>query len=253
MVLVAQKPSIQLEGSPIKTEISRIVYEDLVNSNSKYLNVDQQSLVLKRSFFKNNKQVRNVMRFNASFAGSEVTIELCHDEPIRAKEKNKSIVIILESPHIDEYDNNPEKLIPIAPAQGQMGKKIERNIESLIQQLQLFDVIEEQLLYRIIIMNAVNFQTSLYHIHQKNLNNYYRELRDKVWVKMWSELPQTKPDFLKQIASLKKNSILINACPKSLKPFINQELLPFSERYALFESNHPSSTEVWTKSLFKIN
>ncbi|MCP1144499.1 hypothetical protein [Lysinibacillus endophyticus] len=253
MVIITQKSSIQLEGYSIKTEISKIVFEDLKNSGSKYIVVDQENILLKKSFFKNNKQVLNVIRYKGCFDGSHVNIEQCNDEEIRAKDKNKSIVIMLEAPHIDEYEPNVEKLTPIAPAQGQTGKKIERNIESLIHFLNLFNVIEENHEYRIIIMNAISVQTSLYHIHQKNMNNAYRELRDKVWIKMWSEIPQMKDNFLKQIASLKKNSIIINACPKSLKPFINQELLPYAERYALFESNHPSSTEIWTKSLFKIN
>lgn len=256
MIGISQKPSIQLEGSPIKTEINKMVYEDLVNSDSKYIVVNQQNqqILLKKSFFKNNKQVQNVIRYIGLFDGSQVTVENYSNEEIHSKyKKSKSIVIILESPHIDEYEANVEKLTPIAPAQGQTGKKIERHIDSLMYLLSLFNVIEEQHMYRIIIMNAISYQTSLYHIHKQNMNNAYRELRDKVWMKMWSEIPQIKSDFLQQISSLKKHSIIINACPKSLKPFVNQELLPYAERYSLFECNHPSSTEIWTKSLFKMN
>jgi len=175
------------------------------------------------------------------------------DEVIDTNFKNKTIAIILESPHIDEYEQSKEKLVPIGAAQGQTGKKIERSIEDLIEALKNYDVIEELHKYRVILINAVNFQTSLHFIHEKPMNNYYRELRDKMWLKMWTEIPQIKSEFTKQFETLKKDSIIINACPKSLKPLINQELIAFANRFSLFESNHPSSTEIWTKSLFKLN
>ncbi|MBD8025118.1 hypothetical protein H9636_00475 [Ureibacillus sp. Re31] len=262
-----QKSSIQLEGYPMTTEISDAVYDDLVKSNRKYLNVDEekQTITIKRSFFKKNKQVQNVTRFFVELNGEEVVIKTpqkknnlvsnsnFEDDLIIHNYKNKSIMIILESPHIDEYEQNNEKLTPIGAAQGQTGKKIEKNLSQLIRTLNQFQVIEEQHQYRVIIMNAVHFQTSLHFIHEKAMNNYYRELRDKIWVKMWTEIPQIKNDFINQLESLKKDSILINACPKSLKPFINQEFIPYVSKFHLFESNHPTSTEIWTKSLFKLN
>lgn len=262
-----QKSSIQLEGYPINTEISETVYDDLVKSNSKYLNVDKekQVITLKRSFFKKNKQVQNVTRFFVELNDDKILIETpqmknslvsnsnFEDDLITSNYKNKTIAIILESPHIDEYEQNKEKLTPIGAAQGLTGKKIEKNMNQLIRTLNEYQVIEEQHKYRVIIINAVHYQTSLHFIHEKAMNNNYRELRDKIWVKMWTEMPQIKNDFLKQIETLKKDSILINACPKSLKPFINQEFIPYASKFHLFESNHPTSTEIWTKSLFKLN
>ena len=265
--LVKQKAGITLEGYPIQTEISDVVYEDLIKSKSKYIILDEEknTIKLKRSFFKKNKQVENVTRFYVELSGDQITIETpskknelvldshFFDDVVDTNYKDKTIAILLESPHIDEYEINTEKLIPIGAAQGQTGKKIEKSIESLILALNDHRVLEEQHKYRVIIINAVNFQTSLHFIHEKPMNNYYRELRDKMWQKMWIEIPQVKSDFTKHLDSLKKDSILINACPKSLKPFINQELISFANRFSLFESNHPSSTEIWTNSLFKLN
>lgn len=267
ITLVKQKCAIALEGYPIQTEISDIVYEDFVASKSKYilLNEEKNEITLKRSFFKKNKQVPNVTRFFVENNGDEITIDApaeknelvvqsdFSDDVIDTNYKNKTIAIILESPHIDEYEQNREKLIPIGAAQGQTGKKIEKSIESLILALKEYQVLEEQHKYRVIIINAVNYQTSLHFIHEKPMNNNYRELRDKIWLKMWTEIPHIKLDFLRQLDLLKKDSILINACPKSLKPLINQELIQYANRFSLFESNHPSSTEIWTKSLFKLN
>lgn len=267
LTLISQKPSITLEGYPILTEISDVVYKDLIASNSKYILLDEEknTIILKRSFFKKNKQVQNVTRFFAEVSMNDLIIESpaekneqvsnsgFADEVIDTNFKNKTIAIILESPHIDEYEQSKEKLVPIGAAQGQTGKKIERSIEDLIEALKNYNVIEELHKYRVILINAVNFQTSLHFIHEKPMNNYYRELRDKMWLKMWTEIPQIKSEFTKQLETLKKDSIIINACPKSLKPLINQELIAFANRFSLFESNHPSSTEIWTKSLFKLN
>lgn len=267
MIALKQKPSIQLEGYPIFTEISDFVYEQLANSNSKYVQIDPstQTITIKRSFFKKNKQVQNVTRFfieaneedvviHSPIKNNDILLNSSFDDAlIESNYKNKTIAIILESPHIDEYESNTDKLTPIGPAQGQTGKKIEKNIDKLIARLKEFNILEDNHNYRIIILNAVNFQTSLHFIHEKPLNNYYRELRDKIWIKMWSEVPQIKNEFLKQIESLKKDSIIINACPKSLKPFINIELIQNTNKHYLFESNHPTSTENWVDSLYKMN
>lgn len=267
VTLIAKKPAITLEGYPIQTEISDVVYGDLIASNSKYILLDEKTntITLKKSFFKKNKQVQNVTRFFVELSGDQLTIvspaeksglvssSSFEDDIIESNYKNKTIAIILESPHIDEYEKSQDKLVPISAAQGQTGKKIDKSIDKLIFALNHYEVIEQQHKYRVILINAVSFQTSLHFIHEKPMNNYYRELRDKMWLKMWSEIPQTKSDFTKQLVSLKRDSILINACPKSLKPFINQELLQFTDQFCLFESNHPSSTEVWTESLFKLN
>lgn len=258
------KPSIQLEGYPILTEISESVYEDLVNSSSKYLVADETNRIIsiKKSFFKKNKQVPNVTRYIAKLNEDGVFIDSPRrhsslqssqfEDDLMVSSKMKTIAIILESPHVDEYTSVNDKLIPIAPAQGQIGKKIETNLEKLILYLSSQFVIKENDLYRIVIINAIPFQTSLHYIHQKLMDNSYRELRDKVWMKMWGEISSIKSDFNEMIGTLKKDSILINACPKSIKPFIHQELVDFKHKYFLFESNHPSSTEPWVKSLFQL-
>lgn len=267
VTIINNKPGIQLEGFPFTTEISELVYNDLVNSQNRYITIDNNSktITLKRSFFKKNKQVQNVTRFFVQLVDEAVNIEFpskknplvfnssYEDEIIDPNDKNKTISIILEAPHIDEYEKNIEKLTPIGAAQGIVGKKIGKNMDSFILTLKEFGVIEENQIYRVNLINAVNYQTSLHFIHEKPMNNPYRELRDKIWIKMWTEIPQTRMDFTKLIENLKKGSIIVNACPKSLKPLINQQLIPFAERIHLFESNHPTSTELWTKSLFKLN
>lgn len=63
--ITAQKPSIQLEGYPIYTEISDIVYEQLVNSNNKYVQIDSSahSITIKRSFFKKINKYKTSLVF----------------------------------------------------------------------------------------------------------------------------------------------------------------------------------------------
>lgn len=242
------KPSIQLEDYPLLTEISEQVYKQLMSSPSKYLYFDEikRSITIKKAFFKKNKQIPNVVRYLAQVNESDIHIHQAkryplldasqfEDDIMAFSPKLKTIAIILESPHVDEYTLREEKLIPIAAAQGTIGRKIEANIEKLLWNLKRESLLKDEL-YRIVIMNAIPYQTSLYHIHQKNMDNSFRELRDKIWIKMWSEISSIRNEFNKQINSFKKDSILINSCTKSIKPFINQELVRLQHKFFLLES-----------------
>lgn len=134
-----------------------------------------------------------------------------------------------------------------------IGKKIDQNVEQLISHLYDQQLIQENELYRICIILPVPYQTSLLSIHEKKVNNFYRELRDKIWLKMWSEIDGVKQSFHQTLKCCKKNSIFINACTKSIKPFITNELYQYHHKYFLMEINYPSSTTNWVDSLFLIN
>lgn len=133
---INMKPSIQLEGFNFSTEINYQVYEDFIKTNNKYLTVDERKrlITIRKSFFKQNKQVENVTRYYTVINGSKITIKTPEkhskffqsaysDTFVKLDEKVRTIGIILESPHIDEYYIEDTKLIPIAPAQGIIGKK----------------------------------------------------------------------------------------------------------------------------------
>lgn len=266
LIATNTKPSIQLEGNQFSTEINHQVYEDFLNLKNKYIVIDhsRQLITIRKSFFKQNKQVQNVTRYYAMVKNSEIDIKkpakhstFIHsaysDTFVNENEKVKTIGLILESPHIDEYSLEDTKLVPIAPAQGIIGKKIDQNIKPLIQHLFHQRLIEENEVYRICIFFPIPYQTSLFSIHEKKLDNSYRELRDKIWLKMWLEIEELKQSFHRTLKSCKKNSILINACTKSIKPFITKELYPYHNKFLLMEINHPTSTSNWVDSLFLIN
>lgn len=223
--IIQQKPSIQLEGYPILTEINEVVYEDLLKSQSKYVEFDSSRpiIVLRRSFFKRNKEMQHITRYFVEMIEGQLRISKPKnkhltltssrfmDDAVSPTYKEKTIAIILEAPHIDEYVSDSKKLIPIAPAQGQTGRKIDTHLEGLLYQ------------------------------------------RDKVWMKMWFEIPSVKQEFSQLLQSFKKDSILINACTKSLKPYITKELINVQDHFQLFETSHPSSTEHWIESIYKLN
>lgn len=263
---IQQKPSIQLEGYPILTEINSIVYEDLLKSQSKYVDFDsvKSIITLKRSFFKRNKEMQHITRYFVEMNDGQLLVSQPKnkhltvadskyiDDAVSPTYKEKTIAIILEAPHMDEYVSDSKKLIPIAPAQGQIGRKIDAQLENLLNQLKMLCTgFHEK--YRIVIIHPVPYQTSLHFIHRKQLNNYYRELRDKVWLKMWFEVPSVKQEFSLLLQSFNKDSILINACTKSLKPYVNEELIKVQDRFQLFETCHPSSSESWIESIYKLN
>lgn len=70
---------------------------------------------------------------------------------------------------------------------------------------------------------------------------------------MWSKFEKIKQSFHQTLQACKKNSIMINACTKSIKPFITNELYPYHKKFYLIEMNHPTSTTDWINSLFIIN
>lgn len=261
------KASIQLEGCRLLTEISKNVYEDLKASNSQYITVDIENNIIgiKKSFLKKNKQVQNVTRYFVQFVNGEMIIQSPNsinekspnssfqDDIIKSNWNNKTIAILLESPHVDEYEVDSVKLKPIAPAQGLIGKRIETNLKLLLKALANDYMLEENHLYRILIIHAIPLQASLHFIHGKSLNNHYRELRDKIWLKMWMEIPELKKNFSHLISSFKEKSIIVNACPKSIKPFIHEELVQKQKKYILLECSHPSSTEPWNQSVYRLN
>jgi len=122
------------------------------------------------------------------------------------------VALILESPHIDEYSTN---YMPIRPANGQTGQRIEEHIVEKIEELL---GLSSGTIYQIYIMNPVQYQSSCYHELQRYGNNEKqlslrtsygaKKCRNDVWKALFSRL---KKDFIHRLLSYQPNYIL-NAC-----------------------------------------
>lgn len=157
------------------------------------------------------------------------------DKSVEIDKKYKTIVLILESPHEHEYGSNKE---PIAPAQGQTGKGIEKNILVVINEIMNLqkDLLEKEK-YRLIICNPIQYQTSLYMYHGMKLQDDYKTLRNQCWREIWRQ-QSIKDDFQNRM-DLYNPSLIINACTSSLQDYITNYLK--SNNYSnIYTTYHPS-------------
>ena len=84
----------------------------------------------------------------------------------------KKIALVLESPHIKEFDEGGKG---IKPAQGHTGYSLKENLPDLIKQIGLPKELHG--VYKMQIINAIQYQTSL------GLNTEI--FRDRIWLNCW--------------------------------------------------------------------
>ena len=136
-----------------------------------------------------------------------------------------TVVVVLESPHADEYVNGDVNS-RIAPAQGVTGC----NMDRLLAHALCADAIVEAGLHvannsRVVIANPVQFQTSLWCIHGGRLefegqNLNWRTLRDAVWKTLWMELNN---DFAVRLKGYRP-TLILNCCTAKLQPEVTRWL-----------------------------
>ena len=94
-----------------------------------------------------------------------------------------NLVLILESPHKDEF--SPAGF-PLRPANGITGTKINNLLAKHVQYIPGLTLSKSKV-YCVWIVNAIQYQTSAYHqLHTiSGYSDYWRSLRDKVFKTMW--------------------------------------------------------------------
>lgn len=142
----------------------------------------------------------------------------------------KTIVIILESPHANEYKNS----CFINPALWTTGEKLQNYFEKLIKKL---DLNSGQ--YRIILMESIQYQCSL------GIQPLDENIRDLVFSEIWN-LKEIKEDFSNRLFSYHPD-IILNLCTKGknkkelrelVQDFINS--LYKNKKVKLYRGGHPS-------------
>lgn len=109
------------------------------------------------------------------------------------------LILILESPHLDEFDKNGE---PIGPANGDTGCMIREHIATIFSKYTN---------YHLILMNAIPFQCS-WGVAPKHF-------RDGVFAKAWGNNAIGKNFFEDRLGKLLekligKNVVIVNACTR---------------------------------------
>jgi len=163
-----------------------------------------------------------------------------------------NIVLLLESPHKDEY-NNGNIADPEAPGRGATGRNIDRCLATVLLHIQEIEAGLIGLGCHVVISNPIQFQTSLHAIHGKSLDeNEWKTLRDNVWRTLWEE-EHIKQCFRARLRTYYPK-VIINACtghlekPDSLKSLVNRFFQEEEElrNVPLYAVTHPSS---WRGSL----
>ncbi|BBE30556.1 hypothetical protein OSSY52_06970 [Tepiditoga spiralis] len=192
-------------------------YKELLDKNL----VKKNELNLK--LFTKDKKVQDVWRYNYIPEKGVINNKTSdfnskfNDKKIPLDIKN-SIILLLESPHKDEYQKN--NFIPIAPAQGATGRAIEkfkdRNSSKTLKYLTIEDLLKKTNIIEkspILLVNPVQYQASLGSFTKK-LN---KNLRNNLWKSLFNEL---KNDFISRI-TIYKPLLIINGCTNDLKDEVN--------------------------------
>ena len=228
------------------------------------------NVVLVKNFFEENKRIYDVSRYyiregicrvfhdgrycicddsyitpHCDLSGQQIYHGDIHEQDLgqHLQEQPGSIVLLLESPHKEEYGENlTDRRAPAASRSG-TGGNIDRCLDTVLMHIQL----ETGLIAprcHVVISNPVQFQTSLHAAlrdeHRKKLN---KKLRDNVWLTLWAE-PYIQQCFRSRLGRYHPKMI-INACTSNLKPCVTSCVEEWNHGrnpvVPLYEVPHPAS------------
>lgn len=156
------------------------------------------------------------------------------------------ILIILESPHYDEYDTITHQAN--GPAFGTTGNLFEKYFLKILNNSNV--VLDKNLIYDIVFINSVQYQAS------QGMKPLKPLTRDKNWLSFWYK--GFNADLCKRICTYSRNTIVINMCTYGQNVLHDrvQCVLKCAYRkhvgntYNLYQSNHPSTW--WMRKRRKI-
>ncbi|MEX3743551.1 hypothetical protein [Lysinibacillus xylanilyticus] len=200
-----------------------------------------QVLKLNNDVFSLNRKVKDQLRFIITPTGEIYDSSVKNLENI---DNSLKILMILESPHKDEYYYS-YGYYSIRPANGKTGKKIKKHIKQVLSNIKKlneansFEYCEKYI--EIVIMNRICYQTSLGSYYSEKLR---KPLRNNIFKVLWEE-ENIQKDFKERLLKQKVH-LVINACTKEVDEddcyfsnFILDVLKKNNRNTLLFESRHP--------------
>lgn len=151
--------------------------------------------------------------------------------------KTKNIVIVLESPHKEEFRDQHN----ILPALGTTGRNLQRQFEKIFDEDLAIDLDQE---YSVILVNAIQYQCS----NGDGMKDH-RERTNEVWTYFWKNAGEES--FIQRVTSYHPE-IIINGCTGKIEQegnikFLLQGVIDKNFKQSLrYSSPHPSS--LWFKS-----
>ena len=126
---------------------------------------------------------------------------------------DQTLVLLLESPHEKEYANGCIDR-PLVPALGTTGRNIRDYLIPIIRNCNhLYNLLEPEVMVRVIIANPIQFQCSLKSVIQyRNAHDKqeWKQVRNVVWKALWNR-EAIQRDFRERLINYHPDFI-INAC-----------------------------------------
>lgn len=221
--------------------------EKLFQVSSPYLDNTGDELVVKKSFFSDERVVRDAYRYDLRFQNGRwrFTVPGGHAlakfssnqfgrEPERRPNQN---LLLLESPHKDEYAAQ----VAAGPALGASGRNIfvyfPTHVLPILMSLGL--ELDRENAYSFCLVNPVQYQASLVDIHKESL---VKNLRDKVWMALW---PECRKEFIDRLERYEA-AIIVNGCTSTVKVELRGLLSSLRPAAQRFEVTHPAA---WQNAL----
>ena len=212
--------------------------------------------------FKRDKRVEDAWRYVVRVQGGTVAVPLSTapgkhlmnskftDLKARYAVGKNIILLLLESPHVDEYLYQGGILAPVAPAQRDASGGAGHAIREYLNQV--LDKLTPNLPdgdYALVIANPVPYHCSLSwlgsaptetgRLKPKALNSTEgRRVRNHVWKQLW-KLDFIRQDFLDRCA-LYQPFVILNCCTDELRDDVSRLLCENGFGQSLFTTKHPS-------------
>lgn len=126
--------------------------------------------------------------------------------------KIQKLALILESPHINEYQ--PNSFIPIGPARGTKHGTAGYSIDHYLVNRPWIQGLHKQFVYEVYIMNSIQYQCSAVN-YISTLTKMDAQLRNNIFEKMWNfkqnNIFYFKNDLINRICSYMPDK-LVNCC-----------------------------------------
>ncbi len=243
---------LPIKNDFLEVEIKQKVYDKIKKNKSMLENKGIAKIRCTKIEITKFPKVSDVCRYKIKKCGNNISVtpfktsdyssKKFKDKKVSKYQKKPVILLILESPHKDEYDDN---FNPIVPANGKTGNNIEKSLVdvlTLIENKNCF--LKNGVTYYLIISNPVPYQTSLYYFHNKAIKDEYKTLRNKIWKEIWDFKDSNnkliiQDDFGNRIETYNPD-LIINACTADLSKSITEFMKDNFDDRQLIKTYHPS-------------
>ncbi len=232
------KLSVEWPNSRVVDVEYDLTYEErhVFSQCSNYVRADGGNLII-HGIFRQQFRVQDKERYCISRRQNGIQLDY-HEDTSPKTNCHTNIVLLLESPHKDEYDYRNEGRViatPRAPAMGQTGNLIREHLACVLKNIAVPGD-------RIIIANPIQFQASLYVIHRNKIcKERRRKLTNAVWKSLWG-IREIRERFLTRIDSYNPR-IIINACTSAgrLNEIVDKFLECQLPDVCCYQTSHPAS------------